>query len=58
MGETKIIQRLEEEMKLHKKTRKDEKKKKKGVSGSHLSFDDTPNTIKKNSQLGESVGIW
>lgn len=35
MGETKIIQRLEEEMKLHKKTREErgEEKKRKGCRG-------------------------
>lgn len=49
MGETKVIQRLEEEMKLHKKTREETgEEKKKGVSVSHLSFDDTPSTIEKN----------
>jgi hypothetical protein len=48
MRETKIIQRLEEEMRLHKKTREERGEEKKEMR-SHLSFDDTPSTIEKIS---------
>jgi len=47
MRETRIIQRLEEEMRLHKKTREERGEEKKEM-GSHVSFDDTPSTIEKN----------